>query len=468
MTRTGRAELALGCVVAALLSDWLAAELFMRRDTVLNIAGAVSLVTLFMLLALGLARALLPERFFTTALHAMVLVGLAVVLLSGARTAMAHGNSMSFALRLAVVVCAVLVAWLLVRRLNDETSARLMRASALACVAFIALPFIWRATGEEPRVWIGPAEPATMSTKRATLFLLFDEMGAAAAHPIAEDLRAAGLRVREDALEPAGENTLNVIPALFSGANFARARACGRSTLCSGAQSLDFSRITVQRTDVDATGLLVPYCDIRGLRSCFDLPLPHEYGSAYRSIVVFGLRRLALPVPKWLDPPALAPTLKADLLRQQLEVINHSRVWTDGGILYAHLPLPHPPGLHNRGSLDTEYAENIEHARALVREWVTRATSRFGTAFSVIVTSDHPLRDYWCASGTYRGDACQLRDAFRDRQVPLIIASPGEVSTRPLSDNSEVFFILNDQARSLPTTAGGAGVTRWMNNASIP
>lgn len=467
MSSTSRAVLALGCVLSALLSDWLVSELFMRRDTVLNIAGALALAVLFVLLGLGLALALLREAPFKTALHTAVLVGVAIVVLSGARAAMPSGLSMSSPLRMVIVVCTLVAAWLLVRRLNEEISARLMRASALACLAFIALPFIWRAVGDAPRVWIGPADPPTASSKRATLFLLFDEMGAAAAHPIAEDLRAAGLHVREDSLSPAGENTLNVIPALFSGADFTRARPCGMSTLCSGSVSLDFSRVAVQRPDVDATGLLVPYCDIQGLRSCFDLPLPHEFGSAYRSIVVFGLRRLALPAPRWLDPPALAPTLKADLLRQQVEVINRSRVWTDGGILYAHLPLPHPPGLHGGSSLDAEYADNIERTRALVREWLSRASARFGSAFSIIVTSDHPLRNYWCASETYRGEACQLREAFRDQRVPLIVASPDRVSTRPLADNSEVFFILNDQARSVTTAAGGTSA-RWMKDGDTP
>ena len=276
-----------------------------------------------------------------------------------------------------------------------------------------------------------------------------DELGAAAAHPIADDLRAAGLRVREEALTAAGENTLNVIPALFSGRDFDRSRPCGVATLCSGTTAIDFSRIGVQRADVDVVGMLLPYSDIPGLRSCFALPLPHEFGSAYRSLAVFHLRRLGLPTPAWLNPAPPPATLKAELLRQQVEAIDHSRVWSDGGILYAHLPLPHPPGFENLGSLDAEYAGNIERARALVREWVARAHARFGGDYSVIVTSDHPLRDYWCTSGTYRGDACRLREAFRSREVPLIVASPGAVSARPITSNRDAFRILNDEARSV-------------------
>lgn len=457
MSSVIRGVLALGCVLAALLSDWLASELFMRRDSVLNIAAAITIDAALVLGLIALARRLLSDTAFKTALHTAVLVGMAAVVLSGVRAAVPPGASMGVPVRLAIAALAVGSAWLLVRRLRDETSARLMRAVALSCVVFVALPFVWRSIGAAPRVWIGPVDPAAHGA-RATIFLLFDEMGAMAARPIADDLRAAGLNVREDALAAAGENTMNVIPALFSGLEFGRARPCGIATLCSGTHALDFSRITVQRDDVDVTGLLVPYCDIRGLRSCFDLPLPHEFGSAYRSLAIFHLRRLGLPPPSWLEPLPAPPDLKATLLRQQLSAIDRSRVWTDGGILYAHLPLPHPPGLESTGSLDDEYASNIERSRALVREWVARASARFGGAFSIIVTSDHPLRDYWCTSGAYRGDACRLREAFRSTQVPLIVASPGAVSTRPVSNNRDVFGILNDQAGTVPTKPGTGAV----------
>ena len=321
-----------------------------------------------------------------------------------------------------LVAVVVLVAGVVALKLGDSLADRLMRALALASVAFVLAPFAWRLADPAPRAWIGPAAANTATgqarTSRATIFLLLDELGYQAAAPLADDLRAAGLNVRYEALTAAGENTLNVIPALFSGLEFPHARPCGTTTLCSESNALDFSRLAVQRPDVDVTGLLLPYCNIAGLRTCFQVPLPHEFGSAYRSLAVFYLRRLGLPLPEALRPPADPPAMQRQLLKQQTDFINHSQLWASGGILYAHLPIPHPPGLDGIGKLDDDYAANIKEARAIVRSLVARAQERFGPAYSLVITSDHPLRNYWCSNRVYTGVDCSTRPEFRSNRVP--------------------------------------------------
>jgi hypothetical protein len=448
-----RAAWALSCVLAALLSDWLWSELFMRRDTFSNVLGALAINAIVLFALYGSAHAALSQRRLAVVLRTSVLVGFCVVVLSGLRAATVPSHAMSLNFRLGVGAVAVLVAAVGALRLDDSVADRLMRALALASIGFVLVPFAWRLASPAPRIWIGPTAAFSAAeqprTAGATIFLLLDELGYEAAAPLAQDLRSVGLNVRYEALAAAGENTLNVIPALFSGLAFPRARPCGAATVCSESDALDLSRVKVQRADVDVTGLLLPYCDIAGLRACFQVPLPHEFGSAYRSLAVFYLRRLGMPLPEALRTPADPPSLQRQLLKQQTDFIDHSQLWASGGILYAHLPIPHPPGLDGAGKLDDDYAANIAEARTIVRSLVARAQERFGTAYSFVITSDHPLRNYWCSTGVYAAVDCSTRPEFRSNRVPLIVASPLAVSSRAISSNEQVFRILNDQAGSV-------------------
>jgi hypothetical protein len=378
---------------------------------------------------------------------------LAAVLISAWRGAFSGSASASAPLRLGAASVLLVAGVTLMLRLGDEAANRLMRAVSLASVAFLLVPAAWRLATPAPRVWIGPAlaaNPTVPGTSRSgTVFLLLDELGYEAAAPLAADLRKAGLNLRYEALTPVGENTLNVIPQLFSGHSFPNARPCGASTVCSGANTLDFSRIVVQRNDVDVTGLLLPYCDIQGLRSCFVLPLSHEFGSVYRSLAMFYLRRLGLSHLALPSKPVEPRDQQRRLLQMQLDFIESSRFWTEGGVLYAHLPIPHPPGLNGQTTLDADYAGNVEAARQVLARLVARARTQFGGRFSILITSDHPLRQYWCTAGVYKAAVCQTRAAFQATRVPLIVASPGSLPSRTLTSNDQVFQVLNDLAGSV-------------------
>lgn len=438
---------ALTLVLAALLSDWVWAELFLRRDSLAHVGGALMINAAVLALSLVGASMALPRRALVVGVRTAVIVGFCVLLLVAVRAAIEPGSHVTVPFRLGLAVVTLAAAAVLAMRIDDALADRLMRALAIASLAFILTPAVWRLANPAPPVWIGPA--STTGARAATIFLLLDEMGYEAAAPLAADLRKAGLEVRFEPRPAAGENTMNAIPALFAGTLFPRVRPCGLSSLCSGFTSLDFSRIRVMRPDVFVTGLLVPYCDIEGLRSCFQLPLPHEFGSAYRSLAVFYWRRLGLTLPEALKPPVDPPGIVGHLLDMQVQYIDRSAFWNEGGVLYAHLPIPHPPGRNGAGTLDADYADNLQEARIKVRDWSARAARRFGRDFSIVITSDHPLRSYWCSSGLYPGAACQTRAAFQSAQVPIIVASPGSVSTRPIASIADVFGVLNDQAGSI-------------------
>lgn len=421
---------------AALLSDWLVSELFLARDTRLHIAAAVAVNAVLFGTVLLVARLLLSPRATAVLLRAWILLALAAL-----AYAVLHASGMALpgtgrSARLAGAALVAVAAVVLAARMGDDTGERLARSVALGCLAFVLAPFAWRAAAGPEMVWIGaPSAPAP----RATVFLLLDEMGADAARPIASSLREAGLNVSETRLVPAGENTQNVVPAMFTGQAFDRARPCGPATICSGTSFADFGAIRVARPDVHVTGLLLPYCRIAGLASCFELPLPHEHGSAWRSLAAFWLRRVGITLAPVQDPPGE----QRRLLALQLDFIERSRFWAEGGILYAHLPIPHPPGLDGQTTLDADYAANLDAAQAVVTRTAARLRASFGGSFTLVVTSDHPLRAYWCANGVYRADACTLRTAFRDDKVPFIVASPQAVSDPGIRTNRDAFQVLN-------------------------
>jgi len=117
-------------------------------------------------------------------------------------------------------------------------------------------------------------------------------------------------------------------------------------------------------------------------------------------------------------------------------------VWTDGGMLYAHFPLPHPPGGNPiRSTLSAQYEGNLEEARHLVREMLTRLSDNEVSKVTFVVFSDHPLRiNLWCGSGAYSAAECQGVERYRDSRVPLIIASTASIPpTLEIQRNDAIF-----------------------------
>jgi hypothetical protein len=98
------------------------------------------------------------------------------------------------------------------------------------------------------------------------------------------------------------------------------------------------------------------------------------------------------------------------------------------------------------GTLDANYAANLEIARTLVAGYATRLRERFGNRFSIVITSDHPLRTYWCEDEWYGAALCATRPGFRDDMVPLIVASPEAPAPVAIRHNDEVFRILAREA----------------------
>jgi hypothetical protein len=448
MIASQRAAAAGLCALAALLADWTCAELYLRDDSALNVVGALGMNALLVAAGYAALRHWAGERASVVTLRALAVVIAGLVVLSSLRSAFGAATLTGpsrLALTVALVGGALLLAW----RAGDALGDGLMRAVALGSIAFVVTPPLWHLAVGKPITWIDAAPASQEAAPAGTLFLLLDELGADATGPITATLRSAGMNVDEQALPSAAANTTNAIPSMFAPIPFRHARPCGRSTICDGTNFVDFSRIHVRRPDVHVTGLLHPYCDIEGLRSCQMLQQHHEHGNAYRSLLAFYLRRLSPKLAESLRSPLPAGLVRAYLQRQRA-FVDASEFWRDGGVLYAHLFLPHPPGLDGATTLDADYAGNIDAATALVGELAARARSAFGGRFSILITSDHALRDTWCLSPLYHARACTLRPAFGSDLVPLIVATPRPLLGRRIATNAQVFSVLAAELQRAP------------------
>jgi hypothetical protein len=100
--------------------------------------------------------------------------------------------------------------------------------------------------------------------------------------------------------------------------------------------------------------------------------------------------------------------------------------WERGGVLYAHLRLPHPPGAGNEPTLAAAYQHNLALVEQLVGDVADRLRQApFASDFVLIVTSDHHLRvNEWCSEEPYRSQGCEVSEALKRPEVPFIVATP--------------------------------------------
>lgn len=437
-----RAALAVATALAVRVADWTAAELFMRRSPLWELALALAGNALVLAVLYALAWRCLPRTWLAALLRVVASLLFLILLVGSFGQVGAAAWLKTPWLRAALAVLALAGSLWLARRWPGERIDRLMRALVIGGLAFMAAGPAWRAVQAPSMDWLTPAERAAgQHPPRATLFVLFDETSASASGPMAAAAAGPDMRVSASAIDTVGENTLNVVPELFTGNSFEAARPCGMSSVCSHGRILDFSRVSTRRPGVHVTGLLFPYCDIGGLASCHPLPLPHEFASPWRGLLAGYLRGLRLPVPAWLKAAPAEGSLKQQFAAQ-LRFIDDSTFWQDGGVMVAHLPVPHPPGLHGMTTLDADYAANIELAATLVRRWSQRLHEQFPGQAALVITSDHPLRSYWCSAESYGTARCDTRSSFRSRQVPWIVATDTALSWSAPTSNRGAFSSL--------------------------
>jgi hypothetical protein len=314
------------------------------------------------------------------------------------------------------------------------------RAVFAGCLLWSATPGVLVKIAAPEVRWLDSSSPQSPQT---TVLLLMDEFSAGAADPIEAALVATGVEYKRKSLLAFGPNTINVVPAMFTGKSFDRAGVCWASSICSGGNVLDFSRVTVGRKDVDVVGAAMPYCVMQGLRHCEAIPFVDNLLSVDSWRCAASRRWAAL---KSLFDDARAPLCIEDLVgdvESSVEAaIWRAPVWRDGGLLYVHLILPHPPAKEKRGgSLASDYASNVIRAARLTEDVVRRlqATQR---SFRLVIFSDHPLRRLHCDGVVYRKADCDKVDLFDD-PVPLFVAGDVPPAFADIQNNVDIFRLVS-------------------------
>jgi hypothetical protein len=321
---------------------------------------------------------------------------------------------------------------------------RCRSAVVLACLLFVCSQQLVGQIVARPHVWPpGPRAGATLPGRSAQIYLLLDELNAGSAMPFVDVFRQAGMSVDFKAVLPVAHATAQVVPELFSRQHFGQAKPCGWTTVCSGSVALDFSTITASQADIDVVGFYMPYCAIQGLRYCVRLS-PVSVISDMTRWRCGVARRLGLGGNDFKKQCLLTQSDRWSTFVSNFEqAISKAPLWMRGGMMYAHVPLPHPPGPTVGGSLETHYRENVLQAIALVRGIVDRAQQAKFDRLTVVVFSDHPLRpSLWCATPLYAENGCPPSKDLLDDRVPLIVAGDSIPSLERLTNNGEVFSVL--------------------------
>jgi len=322
----------------------------------------------------------------------------------------------------------------------------LRRALAAAALLFVGAQPLLVALHAPTLMWPPQLDLPTPKTAQEplTVVVLLDEWNAKAAPPIESALRHAGLSTVWKPVQPVGDATSKVVPALFSGHQFDAAKPCSFSAVCSSDQVLDFGQIQASRPDVDIVGFYHPYCDIRGLRWCYRGAVRLDFTSTDRWRCAIK-RRTGWPLG--VSDELCDRTIRAKwnaMTEEVLDAVWRAPGWTQGGWMFLHLPIPHPPGrLHRRG-LTENYQDGIQRAAETAERMARLALQHPARRITFVFFSDHPLRQaLWCVDQwVFSSLGCQVDPALVDRNVPLLVAGNRELPALDDYDtNRDVFRV---------------------------
>lgn len=357
--------------------------------------------------------------------------------------------------RLTAVVLGVLAVLFAVasRMLPEATWDRLRLALVVSSGLFVlSQPLLGRWWSEE-RGWplgFSSADADADRGKTVTLLLLLDELNASAASPFVAALESQGLQVTFKAVPSVGDSTRSVVPSMFTGRIFRQTRPCTGSTICGETLALDFARLTATRPDIDVVGFFHPYCSMAGLRSCERVAV-RQSGVLDRARLECELwRRVRLPADIDLGKcRELAGDRWNEMVDEVERAVRRVRALREGGLLFAHLPLPHPPGANAQLTMAQHYRANIDRAVTLLVDMLATARAS-GLRAKVVIFSDHPLRQkIWCNSyPPYVWDGCSNSTDLSDDKVPLVYAGARRVDLGGVDSNLTVFSALASMSKA--------------------
>lgn len=318
---------------------------------------------------------------------------------------------------------------------------RLRRTAALVPWLLVVGPVLVGNWVTKPIHWLEPGKNPADNT--ALVFIVFDELNNSGSTGLRRIFEEQGLHAEHKGLRPSHGSTVEAIPAMFTGLDFSGAKACGPSMVCADNAALDFSRIRVTREDVDVIGFHHPYCKIQGLRSCQRFETDRKLLEPGRFQCGLQTKLHLTILAQQFDCKALSSRSWLEMRDQLVGAVPKSQTMSRGGVLFLHIPIPHPPGAHG-GTLPTQYQSNISEAENLLAQML-RIFSANHIHAKFIVTSDHPLRQsMWCKNNAHLFDyPCVVDPELEDEEVPLIVASEGSLpDIDPIIENKQVFELM--------------------------
>jgi hypothetical protein len=418
----------LSLIFLNLSSWWLWSSLYFQRQTLSNISLILGLITILIITFNALIQITFghtKSRKLTNVCIALLLTYFGFKYLKQLELI----SEISTPLQNTLALATAIFSGLLTFKISLDSWKRLHMAIIVGGLIFILFPFILANAYAPTIYWPSPSHQAPMLNApklptQNTIILLLDELSVNAAGPVVDQLKNSGLNVELSSMDAAGKNTINVIPAIWTRGNFDQSAPCGPTQLCSSSNMLDFARVRASSENIDIVGFYHRYCSIQGLRFCSFTPLPPM--SVDKSLLC---RLPAIDRFNFLNCHANTTLRESWIsLRDKMQkTLFEAPFWQKGGVLYAHLLVPHPLMGIPLKSLEEEYTDNISNGATLVNLVAKKAKLVFGHDFRIIIFSDHPLRsDLWCADKNYISLGCTPTPAQTPAQVPLIIATPSD------------------------------------------
>jgi hypothetical protein len=439
--------LAIPALVSALslfLPEWLWYSLYFQIHNIGDISVVIGFTAIFVAACLALMRLTLG----LTNTHKLINFSMALLLTF---LSFKYFRKLGWIPELSTLqkifpVCIALMVGLLTLKIRLDVCKRLYLSVIVGSLIFIFFPILLAYSMAPTIYWPNksdqsPNTKAPLIPIQNTVIILLDELSYSAAGPVASQLKDVELNVLFTGIESVGKNTINVIPAIWSRSNFDQSTPCGPTQLCSGSKVLDFSKVYASSDNIDIVGFYHRYCSIQGIRYCSFAPLP-ERSIGIDFICIFpGIKNLVHCDKLFNAERQSWIALRENMQKSLLE----APFWQNGGILFAHLFVPHPLMGVPLKPLQDEYRENIEDGAKLVKIVALKAKQVFGDDFTIVVFSDHPLRaESWCAKDHYKLFGCSPTSEQISTQVPLIIATPfGEnKSIHKINSNQNIFDLL--------------------------
>lgn len=323
-------------------------------------------------------------------------------------------------------------------RLSSDVWTRSRRAIAVFAIVYCTSPWALVALGDKHRdvSLAGVGGSGVDRSGGPTVVLLLDEFSGAETQRLAEALRDAGAPAVVAEIPAAGDNTIDVVPQMFGSMRLTGIRQCTTTALCGNEGVFDFAGVHFKPEEqVHIVGMFHPYCATRGWKSCYQDDRTGQ--SALNSLLCTYLR-----LAPWLsiECEPLPIEVWAQFRKHMLDRVRESEFWNSGGHLFAHLPLPHPPGTGPATSLGAEYLEGIERATELAVDVWKRGEHQWPGRFRLVVVSDHPLRTtLWCKFARYAAFDCSVRNEWTRATVPFAAAGWGVSAANLPTSNSGLF-----------------------------